>query len=87
MPSDPSVAAIDPGRANTNVAFHAGRLMALQEQSERFELDSKSFDGSGRFMTTGGKFAAHPKMDLERGEMVRFGWSAAPGAAQQPCRL
>ncbi len=47
--------------------------MALQEQSERFELDSKSFDGSGRFMTTGGKFAAHPKMGPERGELVRFG--------------
>lgn len=61
--------------------------MALQEQSERFELDSKSFDGSGRFMTTGGKFAAHPKMDHEAREMGWFGYSAGTGAAQQPCRL
>jgi carotenoid cleavage dioxygenase-like enzyme len=81
MPSDPSVAAIDRGRANTNIASHAGRLMALQEQSERFELNSKSFDGSGRFMTTGGKFAPHPKMDLELGGdgLVRlFGRGPAP---------
>jgi carotenoid cleavage dioxygenase-like enzyme len=53
--------------------------MALQE-SERFEMDSKSFDGSGRFMTTDGKFTAHPKMDLKAGEMVWFGYSAGPPA-------
>ncbi len=31
MPSDPSVAHINPGGANTNIVHHAGKLMALQE--------------------------------------------------------
>jgi carotenoid cleavage dioxygenase-like enzyme len=78
IPGDSSVADVNPGGANTNIVYHAGRLMALQEQSEPFEMDSKSFDGGGRFIATGGKFTAHPKMDPETGEMVWFGYSAGP---------
>ena len=68
MPSDPAVANVNPGGANTNIVSHAGRLMALQEQSEPFELESKSFEGIGRFMSTRGKFTAHPKKDRETGK-------------------
>jgi carotenoid cleavage dioxygenase len=74
-PSDPSVANVPAGGANTNIVHHAGKLMALQEQSEPFEMDTRSLDSTG-FMKTGGKFTAHPKIDAETGEMVWFGYSA-----------
>src|SRR3954449_1725514 len=38
-PSDPSVADVNRGTANTNIVHHAGKLMALSEQCEPFELD------------------------------------------------
>ena len=76
-PSDPSVADVPRGAANTNVVHHAGKLMALQEQSEPFELDPEGLERGG-FMNTGGKFTAHPKIDPETGEMVWFGYFAGP---------
>jgi carotenoid cleavage dioxygenase-like enzyme len=74
-PSDPSVADVPRGVANTNIVHHACKLMALQEQSEPFELDPEGLERGG-FMNTGGKFTAHPKMDPETGEMVWFGYFA-----------
>ncbi|HVY88155.1 MAG TPA: carotenoid oxygenase family protein, partial [Hyphomonadaceae bacterium] len=76
-PSDPSVANIHPGGANTNVVFHAGKLMALQEASEPFALDPIGLEKGG-FLSTGGKFTAHPKVDPETGELVWFAYSAGP---------
>lgn len=75
MPSDPSVEGIHPGGANTNIVHHAGKLMALQEGSEPFELDAATLDPRG-FGHTGGRFTAHPKMDPETGEMVWFAYSS-----------
>src|SRR6185503_5015099 len=75
--NDPSVANVNPGGANTNIVHHAGKLMALQEQSEPFELDPVGLERGG-FMATGGKFTAHPKMDPETGEMVWFAYFAGP---------
>lgn len=77
MGSDPSVANVNPGGANTNIVWHAGKLMALQEQSEPFEMDPVGLE-DGRFMQTGGKFTAHPKIDPETGELVWFAYSAGP---------
>jgi carotenoid cleavage dioxygenase-like enzyme len=77
LPSDPSVANVNPGGANTNIVSHAGRLMALQEQSEPFEMTAATLDSAG-FMQTGGKFTAHPKKDPETGELVWFAYSAGP---------
>ena len=74
-PSDPSVADLPRGVANTNVVHHAGKLMALQEQSEPFELDPEGLERGG-FLNTGGKFTAHPKMDSETGELLWFGYFA-----------
>jgi carotenoid cleavage dioxygenase len=62
------------GGANTHVVHHAGRLLALQEQSEPFELDPATLDSLG-FLNTGGKFTAHPKLDPETGELVWFAYS------------
>lgn len=75
IPSDPSVEGINPGGANTNIVHHAGKLMALQEGSEPFELDKKTLDPRG-YGHTGGRFTAHPKMDPDTGEMVWFAYSS-----------
>jgi carotenoid cleavage dioxygenase-like enzyme len=76
-PSDPSVANVEPGPANIHVVHHAGKLMALHEHSEPFELDPEGLERGG-FMNTGGKRTAHPKMDPETGEMVWFAYFAGP---------
>jgi carotenoid cleavage dioxygenase-like enzyme len=75
QPSDPSVQGVPTGTANTHIVQHAGRLMALQEASEPFEVDPATLDSFG-FMKTGGKFTAHPKLDPETGELVWFAYSA-----------
>jgi carotenoid cleavage dioxygenase len=76
-PSDPSVEGVVSGGANTNIVFHAGKLMALQEQSEPFLMDPATLDSKG-WDNTGGKFTAHPKIDPETGELVWFAYSATP---------
>ncbi len=74
MPHDPSVAGIPSGTANTNVVHHGGKLLALQEQSEPFEVDAGSLASRG-FLQTGGKLTAHPKRDPETGELIWFAYS------------
>jgi len=81
LTSDPSVAGKDGGVANTNIVWHAGKLLALEEAHNPYELDpvtlkSRGYvDYAGRAM----RFTAHPKMDPETGEMVFFGYSAGEG--------
>ena len=77
-PRDPSVADVDPGTANTHVVQHAGKLLALDEHGEPFEVDLQGLDRGG-FLNTGGKRTAHPKMDPETGEMIWFAYWAGPG--------
>ncbi len=74
-PSDPSVANVDRGTANIHIVRHAGKLMALHEHGEPFELDPKGLE-CGAYLNTGGKRTAHPKMDPETGEMVWFAYFA-----------
>jgi carotenoid cleavage dioxygenase-like enzyme len=74
-PSDPSVEAIHGGGANTHIVHHAGKLMALQEGSNPFELDKANLDSMG-WVETGGRFTAHPKTDPESGEMAWFAYSS-----------
>jgi len=78
--NDPRAAGIPGGGANTNVVWHAGRLLALVEGGlPPVELDPETlatrgiwdFDGA----LTGGIFTAHPKLDPETGEMLAFGYS------------
>jgi carotenoid cleavage dioxygenase len=76
-PSDPSVADVERGTANIHVVHHAGKLMALHEHSEPFELDPEGLE-RGAFLNTGGKRTAHPKVDPETGEMVWFAYFAGP---------
>ena len=74
LPSDPSVEKVLSGGANTHIVYHAGKLMALQEGSNPFELDAANLASKG-WVETGGRFTAHPKMDPNSGEMVWFAYS------------
>jgi carotenoid cleavage dioxygenase len=76
-PNDPSVANLDPVAANINVVHHAGKLMALHEHGEPFELDPEGLE-RGEFLSTGGKRSGHPKIDPETGEMLWFAYFAGP---------
>ena len=67
--------------ANTNVIWHAGRLLALLELELPTELDPRTLETLGRY-GFGGRLAtemtAHPKTDPETGELLFFGYSAEP---------
>ncbi len=67
------------GVANTNIVWHAGRLLALEEAHLPVELDRATLATRGGQNFGGaldGRFTAHPKIDPVTGEMVFFGYSA-----------
>jgi carotenoid cleavage dioxygenase len=72
--TDPSVAGHDSGVANTNIVWHAGKLMALEEGHPPFEMDPTTLDSRGYANAYRGRVTAHPKLDPETGEMVWFGY-------------
>ena len=77
--SDPRAADIDSGTANTNIVWHARRLMALQEGSPPFLIDPASLDTKGTETYGGrapGPFTAHPRIDAQTGELIFFGYAA-----------
>jgi carotenoid cleavage dioxygenase len=78
MTSDASVIGKDSGLANTNIVWHGGRLLALEEGHQPFELDPVSLEARGYRDYAGAakRFTAHPKIDPETGELVFFGYSA-----------
>jgi carotenoid cleavage dioxygenase len=78
MTSDPSVIGKDSGVANTNIVWHAGKLLALEEAHQPFELDPRTLESKGYLNYAGeaGRFTAHPKIDPKTGELVFFGYSA-----------
>jgi carotenoid cleavage dioxygenase-like enzyme len=78
--TDAPVTLTDGGVANTNIIFHAGRLLALEEAHLPTEIAPgalatmgyQNYDGRLR-----GTFTAHPKIDPVTGEMVFFGYNAS----------
>jgi carotenoid cleavage dioxygenase len=82
--TDPRVFALNSTIANTNIVWHGGKLLALEEAHAPFSLDPKSLmpvgPKDGGYETFGdkliGPFTAHPKFDPETGEMIFFGYSA-----------
>jgi carotenoid cleavage dioxygenase-like enzyme len=78
MPSDPSVEKVLSGGANTHIVYHAGKLMALQEGSNPFEMDRTDLTSKG-WVETGGRFTAHPKTDPHNGELQWFAYSSGEG--------
>ena len=78
-PSAPSVRIANTGVANTNIVWHAGRLLALEEAHLPFELDPTTLATRGVQDLGGaleGPFTAHPKIDPVTGELLFFGYSA-----------
>jgi carotenoid cleavage dioxygenase-like enzyme len=81
MTSDPSTFGKDSGVANTNIVWHGGRLLALEEAHQPFALDPRSLEPRGYLDYAGvaHRFTAHPKIDPETGELVFFGYGAGEG--------
>jgi carotenoid cleavage dioxygenase-like enzyme len=79
--TDPRVLKLNSTTANTNIVWHGGKLLALEEAHAPFALDPASLmPVNGGYETYGdklcGPFTAHPKLDPKTGEMVFFGYSA-----------
>jgi carotenoid cleavage dioxygenase-like enzyme len=78
--ADAPVTLTDGGVANTNIVFHAGRLLALEEAHLPTEIDPGTLatrgyhDNGGRLR---GAFTAHPKIDPITGELVFFSYNAS----------
>jgi carotenoid cleavage dioxygenase-like enzyme len=81
MTTDPSAFGKDSGVANTNIVCHAGRLLALEEGHQPFEVDPRTLAPRGYipYAGTANRFTAHPKFDPETGEMVFFGYMTGEG--------
>ncbi|MGH3055132.1 MAG: carotenoid oxygenase family protein, partial [Gaiellaceae bacterium] len=66
---------------NTNIVFHANKLLALMEGAVPTQLQACTletlgeYDFDGKLQTA---MTAHPKMDPETGEMLFFGYSPFP---------
>jgi carotenoid cleavage dioxygenase len=74
MTTDPSVLGADSGVANTNIVWHGGKLLALEEGHKPFEIDPLTLESRGYVEAYRGRVTAHPKLDPETGEMVWFGY-------------
>lgn len=76
MTTDPEWVGKDSGVANTNVIWHAGKLLALEEGHQPFEIDPSNLASRGYldYAGTAKRFTAHPKIDAETGELVFFGY-------------
>ncbi|HEY9218000.1 MAG TPA: carotenoid oxygenase family protein, partial [Phenylobacterium sp.] len=74
--TDPSVFGQDSGVANTNIVWHAGKLMALEEGHAPTAMTPGDLETLGYLADYGGRVTAHPKIDPETGEMVWFAYSA-----------
>jgi carotenoid cleavage dioxygenase-like enzyme len=81
MTSDPSVLGKDSGVANTNIVWHGGKLLALEEAHQPFALDPRTLESKGYldYAGTAARFTAHPKIDPETGELVFFGYGVGEG--------
>ena len=75
--NDPSVFGKDGGVANTNIVWHAGKLLALEEAHMPTEIDPQTLETRG-YQDFGGRlnlnFTAHPKLDPLTGEMLFFAY-------------
>ena len=78
LPDAPPATGTDGGVANTNVIWHAGRLLALEEAHLPIEVDPRTMRTRGYVDYQGGiqgPVTAHPKIDPVTGELLIFGYS------------
>jgi carotenoid cleavage dioxygenase len=79
MGHDPRAADIKRNVANTNIVWHGGKLLALEEGNPPVELDPVTLATHGPWTFEDGwqgPFTAHPKIDPQTGEMLFFGYQA-----------
>lgn len=79
LPGAPETACTDSGVANTNIVFHGGKLLALEEGHLPTEIEPGTLETRGYYdydKRIGGPFTAHPKVDPLTGEMMFFGYNA-----------
>ena len=72
--ADPLAIGQDGGVANTNILWHGGRLLALEEAHPATAMDPLTLETLG-YVDLGGKVTAHPKIDPDTGEMVFFAYA------------
>src|SRR5436190_12798338 len=78
MTTDPIALGNEGGVANTNIVWHGGKLLALEEAHHPFEMDLKTLESRGYAREFQGKVTAHPKIDPVSGEMTWFGYGVGP---------
>jgi len=78
--NDPSVKGAQMGTANTNLIFHAGKLLVLKEDDLPYEMDRDTLETKGRYDFNGQVKAhclsAHPKIDLVNDRLLTFAYQA-----------
>jgi len=80
MTTDPLAMGNEGGVANTNIVWHAGKLLALEEGHHPFAMDPRTLESKGYDREFKGKVTAHPKLDPKTGEMIWFAY----GVGQMP---
>lgn len=85
---DPAVKGQIRGTANTNAIVHAGKLLALKEDSPALVMNPLTLETEG-YTDWGGRctsqtFTAHPKIDPVTGNMVAFSY-ASSGLLTRDC--
>ena len=77
---DPAAKGIERGAANTTPIYHAGKLLALKEDSRAVELDPVTLETVGRYDYEGQlkspTMTAHTRLDPDTGELFAFGYEA-----------
>ncbi|MEO8723080.1 MAG: carotenoid oxygenase family protein [Sphingobium sp.] len=81
LTDDASAKGMVRSTANTNVVLHAGKLLALKEDSPPVWMDPETLETIDPVYDFGGQmtsetFTAHPKIDARTGEMLAFGYAA-----------
>ncbi|MES2625692.1 MAG: carotenoid oxygenase family protein [Pseudomonadota bacterium] len=78
--NDPSVAGKNQTTSNTSIIWHAGKLLALKEDSLPTELNPDYFFVEGEHNYAGKvssvSLSAHPKLDYARNELITFSYQA-----------
>jgi carotenoid cleavage dioxygenase len=78
---NPSEAPAYKNTGNTNIVWHAGKLLALMEAALPTRMAPDTLETVGEYDFDArlfGPMTAHPKLDPETGEMLFFGYSPFP---------
>lgn len=67
---------VPSGTANTNIVWHGGKLLALQENSSAIEIDPFTLDTHGKwdYNQQIPQMSAHPHFDADTGEMHNYAY-------------